>query len=286
MIALALITCGIYVPVWYYLVNKELAEIGKAYRTDECGDSPGTSLLAMTLGFFVLVPPLVSWYRFCERLAAAARVTGASQGLEPLGLFLSYRWVVQSHLNDVLRAANAAKPQGRRRSKFGHPGWAVGLGVFAFVFFGSAGLFGQGDTDDPATSVALGVLCLILAAVSAGLWARGSAAPPEAPPISPPEDTVPTNDLPWGEPAVRPPSPPARYTLPRYTPPRPSAPRAPKAGERCPMETSASGQPKVVFADEADALRFMEKKRHLYSFDHAYECPYFNHWHVSSTARY
>lgn len=52
------------------------------------------------------------------------------------------------------------------------------------------------------------------------------------------------------------------------------------------METSASGQPKVVFADEADARRFMEKNRHRYSFDHAYECPYFNHWHVSSTTRY
>lgn len=119
--------------------------------------------------------------------------------------------------------------------------------------------------------------------------AEAAASSSEAPPISPPEDTVPTHGRPWGEPAVRPPSPPARYTPPRhtpphYTPPRPSAPRAPRAGDRCPRETSASGQPKVVFADEADALRFMEKNRHRYSFDHAYECPYFDHWHLSSTA--
>lgn len=58
-------------------------------------------------------------------------------------------------------------------------------------------------------------------------------------------------------------------------------PPAPEKGERCPKETSASGKPKAWFEDEADALRFIEKNRHRYALDHAYECPYYHHWHVS-----
>jgi len=63
-------------------------------------------------------------------------------------------------------------------------------------------------------------------------------------------------------------------------PASPVAP-APEKGERCPKETSASGKPKAWFEDEADALRFIEKNRHRYALDHAYECPYYHHWHVS-----
>jgi len=111
VIGLSLITLGIYGIFWYYYANKELAEIGKAHNTDECGDSPGTSVLAVTLGVFVIVPPFISAYKFCKRLSAAERLTGAPQGMEPGLLFVLYvflspvaAYIAQSNLNKVLEA--------------------------------------------------------------------------------------------------------------------------------------------------------------------------------------
>jgi hypothetical protein len=127
VIGLSIITLGIYGIFWYYYVNKELAEIGKAKGTDECGDSPGTSVLAVTLGALVIVPAFVSGYKFCKRLSAAERVTGTPQGMEAGLLFVLYvflspvaAYIAQSNLNKVLQnqgesagnlAAGAAIPQ-------------------------------------------------------------------------------------------------------------------------------------------------------------------------------
>lgn len=109
IIGLAIITLGIYGIVWYYKVNKELAGIGQAKGTEECGTNPVTSVIAITLGAFILVPPFVSAYKFCTRLSAAERVTGTSQGMEPGLLFLLYvflspiaAYIAQSNMNKVL----------------------------------------------------------------------------------------------------------------------------------------------------------------------------------------
>ncbi len=83
IIGLAIITLGIYAFFWYYYANKELAEIGKARGTDEMGDSPGTSVLAVTLGAFILVPPFVSAYKFCTRLSAGERLPARPRGWRP-----------------------------------------------------------------------------------------------------------------------------------------------------------------------------------------------------------
>lgn len=117
VIGLTLITFGIYGIVWYYKTNKELAEIGRARNTQECGTAPGTSVLAVTLGVFILVPPFVSMYNFCKRLNAAERLTGAPQGMEPGLLFVIFLFVspvgfylAQSSLNKVLGAQAGAMP--------------------------------------------------------------------------------------------------------------------------------------------------------------------------------
>jgi hypothetical protein len=111
VIGLSIITLGIYGLVWYYKTNKELAEIGKAHNTDELGTSPGTSLLAVTLGALVIVPAFLSAYNFCKRLQAAERLTGAPEGMEPGLLFILYvflspvaAYIAQSNLNKVLQA--------------------------------------------------------------------------------------------------------------------------------------------------------------------------------------
>src|SRR3954462_9628798 len=80
---LPFVTFGIYALVWYYKINKELAEMGKARNTDELGTSPGTSLMAVLFGWIIIVPPFVSFYNTFKRKQAAERLTGVQEGLEP-----------------------------------------------------------------------------------------------------------------------------------------------------------------------------------------------------------
>jgi Domain of unknown function (DUF4234) len=71
----AIVTFGIYYFVWYYKVNRELR--------DACGIdvSPFVALLAVTVGWIVIVPPFVSWYRTFGRIRAAQEEKTASPAL-------------------------------------------------------------------------------------------------------------------------------------------------------------------------------------------------------------
>ncbi len=111
---LILVTLGIYYFVWWYKINREMADLGRAHDTDELGDSPGTSLLAVTLGALVIVPALISLYRGFHRVQAAMRLSG----LEPLNGWIAlvlylllgfiYPSYVQSGLNQVWENQPAA----------------------------------------------------------------------------------------------------------------------------------------------------------------------------------
>jgi hypothetical protein len=110
VVGLMFVTLGIYWFFWYYYLNKELAEMGKARNTDELGTSPGTSVLAVTLGAFILVPPFVSVYRTWDRKCKAEDATG-QVGMEAgLGFLLTILigpigiYILQSNLNKVLQA--------------------------------------------------------------------------------------------------------------------------------------------------------------------------------------
>jgi len=68
-------TFGIYSFVWYYKINKEMASLGRARGRKELGDSPGTSLLAITLGALVVVPAIISLIHTFQRIQATQRLT-------------------------------------------------------------------------------------------------------------------------------------------------------------------------------------------------------------------
>jgi Domain of unknown function (DUF4234) len=115
---LTLVTLGIYFFVWYYKANREMSELGRARGIDELGDSPGTSLLAVTLGALIIVPAIVSIYNTFQRTQAAARLTA----VEPLNgwialilyllLAIGFPAYLQSGLNKVWGAqAGAAAPE-------------------------------------------------------------------------------------------------------------------------------------------------------------------------------
>jgi uncharacterized membrane protein len=116
VIVLTIVTLGIYGIVWYYKINREMADYGKANgRTEELGDSPLTSLLAITLGALVIVPALVSLVRTFRRIQTLQRITGDGtpiNGWIGFILFIVFSPVLngymQSGLNPAWQAQSAA----------------------------------------------------------------------------------------------------------------------------------------------------------------------------------
>ena len=114
VVLLSFITFGIYFWFWWYFVNREMAEYGEANGTDECGDSPGMSLLAVTLGAFIIVPPFVSIFKGFKRMNASSALAGSGNGFDAgLGLLI---WIFispiaiylfQDNLNKAWRAQAA-----------------------------------------------------------------------------------------------------------------------------------------------------------------------------------
>jgi Domain of unknown function (DUF4234) len=107
VIVLELVTLFIYGFFWWYFIHRELRDYGRAKGTTELGTSPGTSLLAITLGLLVIVPALVSVFNGFKRVQAAQRLTGIEpiNGWIGLILFLVFypalMGYMQSGLNQV-----------------------------------------------------------------------------------------------------------------------------------------------------------------------------------------
>jgi hypothetical protein len=74
---LTFVTIGVYYFVWYYKINRELRDYGRVAGRN-LGDSPGTSLLAITLGWLILVPPFVSWFNTYGRIRDAEEIAGVT----------------------------------------------------------------------------------------------------------------------------------------------------------------------------------------------------------------
>src|SRR3954465_8880148 len=71
------VTFLIYAFVWYYKINREMADLGKAHgKTDELGDNPTTSLLAVSRGALIIVPAVISTIHTFQRIQAAQRLMG------------------------------------------------------------------------------------------------------------------------------------------------------------------------------------------------------------------
>jgi hypothetical protein len=81
-----LITLGIYFFVWYYKINREARDFDSRIHVD-----PTVSLLAVLLGWIIIVPPFVSIYRTGERIAEMQRAAGLEPTCIPIiGLLLTF----------------------------------------------------------------------------------------------------------------------------------------------------------------------------------------------------
>jgi hypothetical protein len=83
VLGLALITLGVYYVFWWYFINREMRDAGNANGVD-LGQSPGTSVVAITIGAFVIIPPFVSIWRTGRRMEGTQRTARASGGSGPL----------------------------------------------------------------------------------------------------------------------------------------------------------------------------------------------------------
>jgi hypothetical protein len=58
-----------------------MADLGRAKGTDELGDSPGKSVLAVTLGALIIVPAVISVIHTAQRIQRSQRLTGVEPQL-------------------------------------------------------------------------------------------------------------------------------------------------------------------------------------------------------------
>ena len=137
ILALSVVTLGVYQLVWYYSINREMRDLGIARDDPElAGSSPVRSILAVTLGALLVIPELISLIGTARRvqrverlitgrarsavipiaLFIAAVVLGIAAGFRGLGLlvvvsvlaFLTAIALIQSRLNRAWTAAGAA----------------------------------------------------------------------------------------------------------------------------------------------------------------------------------
>jgi hypothetical protein len=119
-LGLNIITLGIYYYYWYFQINDELKEMGRARGDEELASSkPINSLIAVLFGGILIVPPFVSIYRTGKRIQRAEQLGGVRHdnhpGLAfllafPLGLLiipaLLHYAMITKHQNQALMAAS------------------------------------------------------------------------------------------------------------------------------------------------------------------------------------
>ena len=118
VVGLSLITIGIYYVFWWYFINREMRDFGRARNTD-LGESPGNSVLALTLGALIIVPALVTLWRTSDRIQRSQEVAGVERGangpiifillllIGPVGI-----WYAQSELNKAWEKQAGGGPAG------------------------------------------------------------------------------------------------------------------------------------------------------------------------------
>jgi hypothetical protein len=110
VIALSIVTLGIYYLFWWYFINREMADLGRANNEPKLGDAPIWSVVAISIGALLIIPPFVSYWRTCRRVERAQNLVLGSNNFSPvlafvlifiplIGLISTY--LVQSNLNQV-----------------------------------------------------------------------------------------------------------------------------------------------------------------------------------------
>jgi hypothetical protein len=115
---LTVVTLAIYLVFWWYFINRELADYGRAKGTSELGDSPGKSTLALFPGALLIVPAIWTTVTTFKRVQAAQRLAGETPLNGWIGLILylvlspAFYAYMQSGLNGVWRTQSGQSAAG------------------------------------------------------------------------------------------------------------------------------------------------------------------------------
>jgi heme/copper-type cytochrome/quinol oxidase subunit 2 len=107
-----LITLGIYHLVWWYKINRETHDLDPEIEVN-----PALSVLAITLGVLIIIPPYVSIYQTGERIGRMQEAAGLQRSCTGLlGLIASFFFGLhalyyQNELNRTWEALGGA-PEG------------------------------------------------------------------------------------------------------------------------------------------------------------------------------
>jgi hypothetical protein len=108
VLLLDLVTIGIYGLFWWYYVNREMADLGRAKGTSELGENPTNSVLAIFPGALIIVPAIITMINTGKRVKAGQRLSGQrEEANEWIGLLLLLvfapvgLWYLQEQLNKV-----------------------------------------------------------------------------------------------------------------------------------------------------------------------------------------
>jgi hypothetical protein len=119
VLGLSIITLGIYVIFWWYYINRELRDLGRAKRVSGLGDNPGLSTAAYFFGGFLFyIPTIWTIVTTTRRIQAAHRTTEQSDVLS--GWLAAVIWIftlgigglvfTQYELNKMWRGQPVAPP--------------------------------------------------------------------------------------------------------------------------------------------------------------------------------
>jgi hypothetical protein len=106
---LPIVTLGIYHLVWWYRINCELRDYGRA-RGYDLGQNPTNSVLAVFPGALIIVPAIITYWRGTKRVQGAARLAGREPANGWIALILyvlispGFWAYIQVSLNDLWRA--------------------------------------------------------------------------------------------------------------------------------------------------------------------------------------
>ena len=115
VLGLSVITLGIYWLYWFYTINDEI----RRFEKDDTV-RPGIALLAVTLGWLIIVPPFISVYNTSKHIVRMEERLGISQTLSPainvvllLLVHIAVGLYSQEHVNkvwDVARRRTVSPP--------------------------------------------------------------------------------------------------------------------------------------------------------------------------------
>ena len=119
VLGLSIITFGIYTIFWWFYINRELRDLGRAKRVAGLGDNPGLSTAAYILGGFLFyIPTIWTIVTTTRRIQAGHRVTQQSEVLS--GWLAAVVWIftlgiggpvfTQYQLNRMWNGEPAAPP--------------------------------------------------------------------------------------------------------------------------------------------------------------------------------